>query len=251
LNQPPTPRVKTGCEGLDQILRGGLLEGSATLVEGSAGTGKTTLALQFIMQGVKEGQHGVVFTFEQFPEQYYDCAQELGWDLRKLQDEKKLHVIFTTPEAFLDEMDDPEGRVAKILAEHGTKRMVLDSITHFEKLSKDIGQLRSIETDIVNGVKREGLTAIFLKENSNVLGKWDVSTNKIPFIVDTYILLRYLEMESEIKRCLMVLKMRGSDHDKDIREYVIDQGGLIVGEKFTGVSGIFLGTGIQARPAKK
>ena len=200
------------------------MEGSATLIEGSAGTGKTTLALQFIMQGVKEGQHGLIFTFEQFPEQYYDCAMELGWDLRKLQEEKKLHVIFTTPEDFLDELDDPEGKVAKILAEHGTKRLVLDSITHFEKLSKDIGQLRSIETDIVNGVKREGLTAIFLKENANVLGKWDVSTNKIPFIVDTYILLRYLEMESEIKRCLMVLKMRGSDHDKDIREYVIDEG---------------------------
>ena len=88
MNVSPTKRVKTGCEGLDQILRGGLLEGSATLVEGSAGTGKTTLALQFIMQGVKEGEHGLIFTFEQFPEQYYDCAQELGWDLRKLQEEK-------------------------------------------------------------------------------------------------------------------------------------------------------------------
>ena len=57
-------------------------------------------------------------------------------------------------------------------------------------------------------------------------------------------------MESEIKRCLMVLKMRGSDHDKDIREYKIEVGGLQVGEKFTGVSGIFLGTGIQARTTK-
>ena len=246
-----TKRVKTGCAGLDEILRGGLLEGSATLIEGSAGTGKTTLALQFIMQGVKEGEHGLIFTFEQFPEQYYDCAGELGWDLRALQAEKKIHVVFTTPEDFLDELDDPEGKIAKILAEHGTKRIVLDSITHFEKMSKDIGQLRTIETDIVNGVKREGMTAIFLKENANVLGKWDTSSNKIPFIVDTYILLRYLEMESEIKRCLMVLKMRGSDHDKDIREYKIDQGGLQVGGKFTGVSGIFLGTGIQTRPAKK
>ena len=84
-----------------------------------------------------------------------------------------------------------------------------------------------------------------------MLGKWDVSSNKMPFIVDTYILLRYLEMESEIKRCLMVLKMRGSDHDKDIKEYVIDQGGLKVGESFSGVSGIFLGTGIQTRTSKK
>src|SRR5690606_21160431 len=246
-----TRKVRTGCEGLDQILRGGLLEGSATLVEGSAGTGKTTLALQFIMQGVKENEHGLIFTFEQFPEQYYDCAGELGWDLRALQQEGKIHVVFTTPEDFLEELDDPEGKIAKIISENKTKRIVLDRITHFEKLSRDIGHLRSIETDIVNGIKREGMTAIFLKENANVLGKWDVSMNKIPFIVDTYILLRYLEMASEIKRCLMVLKMRGSDHDKDIREYRIEAGGLQVGEKFSGVSGIFLGTGIQARPARK
>lgn len=246
-----TRRVKTGCEGLDKILRGGLLEGSATLIEGSAGTGKTTLALQFIMQGVKEGEHGIIFTFEQFPEQYYDCAGELGWDLRTLQKEGKLHVVFTTPEDFLEDIDDSDGKVAKIIQQHGTKRLALDSITHFERLSPDIGKLRGIETEIVNAIKREGLTAILLKENANVLGKWDVSMNKIPFIVDTYILLRYLEMESEIKRCLMVLKMRGSDHDKDIREYWIDRGGLSVGNTFQGWSGIFLGTGIQARPARK
>lgn len=244
-----TKRVKTGSPGLDEILRGGLLEGSATLVEGSAGTGKTTLALQFIMQGVQENQHGIIFTFEQFPEQYYDCAEELGWDLRGLQKAGKLQVVFTTPEDFLSDLEDGDGRVAKLIQTHGTKRLALDSITHFEKLSPDIGELRRIETDIVHCIKREDITSILLKENANVLGKWDVSMNKIPFIVDTYILLRYLEMESEIKRCLMVLKMRGSDHDKDIREYRIERGGLEVLGKFHGVSGIFLGTGIQA--AKK
>ncbi len=245
-----TRRVKTGCTGLDKVLQGGLLEGSATLIEGSAGTGKTTLAMQFIMQGVKEKEHGIIFTFEQYPEQYYDCAGELGWDLRALQNEDKLKVIFTTPDEFLEEIDDPNGKLAKLISVHNTKRIVLDSITHFERLSRDIGQLRTIETEIVNAVKREGMTAIFLKENANVLGKWDVATNKIPFIVDTYILLRYLEMDSEIKRCLMVLKMRGSYHDKDIREYKIEVGGLQVGEKFSGVSGIFLGTGIQSRTTK-
>ncbi len=245
-----TPRVKTGCEGLDQILHGGLLEGNATLIEGSAGTGKTTLATQFIMQGVKENEHGVLFAFEEYPEQYYDCAAELGWDLRGLEKAGKISVIFTTPESFLEEIEEDDGRLTKLFEEKKTKRVVIDSITHFEKLSPEIGQLRSIETDIVNAMKREGITALVLKENANVLGKWDVSMNKIPFIVDTYILLRYLEMDSQIKRCLMVLKMRGSDHDKDIREYVIEKGGLKVGEKFSGVSGIFLGTGIHARAAK-
>jgi circadian clock protein KaiC len=252
LSVTQTKRVKTGCEGLDQILRGGLLEGSATLVEGSAGTGKTTLALQFIMQGVKEGQHGLIFTFEQFPEQYYDCAAELGWDLRALQKQGKLDVIFTSPEAFLEELEEGEGRISKLIAEKSTKRVAVDSMTHFERLAPgDIGQLRAIETEVVNAFKREECTALLLKENANILGKWDVSSNKIPFIVDTYILLRYLELQSEIKRCLMILKMRGSDHDKDIVEYRIENGGLQLGAKFSGVSGIFLGTGITSAPSKR
>lgn len=242
----PTPRAKTGCPGLDQILHGGLLEGSATLVEGSAGTGKTTLAMQFIMEGVQRGEHGLIFTFEQFPEQYYDCAQELGWDLRGLEAAGKVKVIFTSPEAFLEDLDGADGKISALIAENQTRRVTLDSMTHFERLSKDIGRLRAIETEIVNALKREETTSILLKENANVLGKWDASVNKIPFIVDTYILLRYLEVDSEIKRCLMVLKMRGSDHDKDICEYRIEKGGLETLGKFQGISGIFLGTGIPA-----
>ncbi len=242
-----TKRVKTGCKGLDEILRGGLLEGSATLIEGSAGTGKTTLATQFIMEGVAQGEHGIMFTFEQFPEQYFACAGELGWDLRRLEQEGKLKVIFTSPENFVRDIEDAEGKIAAIIQENKTRRVVIDSVTHLEKMAEDIGKLRFLETEIVNAFKREEVTAIFLKENANILGKWDVTANKIPFIIDTYVLLRYLEMDSEIKRCLMVLKMRGSDHDKDIREYQIEGGGLKVGEKFAGVSGIFLGTGVHAR----
>lgn len=242
-----TRKVGTGCKGLDEMLRGGFLEGSAVLVEGSAGTGKTTLATQFIMEGVRQGEHGLLFTFEEFPEQYYDCAAELGWDLRALQKEGKLQVIFTTPESFMEEIEDG-GKINRLIQESNTKRVILDSITHFERLAGDIGRLRAIETDLVNALKQEGLTSIILKENANVLGKWDVASNKIPFIVDTYVLLRYLEMESEIKRCLMVLKMRGSDHDKDIKEYEIDVGGLRIKDRFQGIAGIFLGTGIATGP---
>ncbi len=245
-----TKRVKTGCAGLDAMLRGGLLPGSAVLVEGAAGTGKTTLALQFILQGVAEGEHGMLFAFEQFPEQYYDCAAELGWDLRQLQKEGKLLVVFTSPENFVEDLEDADGKIASLLREHNTRRVVVDSITHFESLARDVGDLRSIETEVVNGLKREEATCLLLKENANILGKWNSAANKIPFIVDAYFLLRYLEMESEIKRCLMILKMRGSDHDKDIVEYAIGPGGLTLGGKFQGIAGIFLGSGIPTAKSR-
>ena len=239
-------RVKTGCAGLDAMLRGGLLPGSATLVEGSAGAGKTTLGLQFILQGVAEGEPGLLFAFEQFPEQYYDCASELGWDLRALQRAEKIQVIFTSPDSFVEELENLDGKISSLIKKHGARRVVVDSVTHFESLTMDAGRLRAMETDVVNALKREEITSLLLKENSHVLGKWDASTNKIPFIADTYILLRYLEMDSEIKRCLMILKMRGSDHDKDIVEYSIGQGGLKLGDNFKDIAGIFLGSGIPA-----
>jgi circadian clock protein KaiC len=245
-----TKRVKTGCVDLDTMLHGGLLQGSANLVEGSAGTGKTTLALQFILQGVNEGEHGILFAFEQFPEQYYDCAGELGWDLRALQKAGKLQVVFTSPASCLDDLDQPDGKIAQLIETNRTKRVAIDSMTHFESLSGDIGTLRIVYTDVVNCLKREEVTSLLLKENANVLGKWDVSLNKIPFIVDAYLLLRYLELDSEIKRCLMILKMRGSDHDKDIVEYAIGAGGHTLGKKFQNMSGIFLGTGVPTAKGK-
>ncbi len=242
-----TERVLSGCKQLDEMLHGGFLKGSATLLEGAAGTGKTTLGIQFLIDGMKQGESTLVVTFEEFPEQYYDCAMELGWDLRKYEEEGLLDIIFTTPSAFMEMVDDNDPKLSSIIEEKNITRAVVDSVTHLEKLAEDAGDLRHLETDLVNFFKREEITTILLKENPNILGGWKITRNKISFIVDSYILLRYLELDSEIKRALMVLKMRGSDHQKEIREYNIEQNGMVIGKPFDGISGIFLGTGMPTK----
>ncbi len=243
-------RVPTGSKGLDTMLGGGFLKGSASLIEGSAGTGKTTLGVQFIMEGITRGENGLIATFEEFPQQYYDCALELGWDLKSAEEAGTLTIIFTTPEEFLEQLEESDGRITQLVEDKKIKRVLIDSVTHFEKLSLDIGQLRQIETALVNGLKRESATTVLLKENPNVLGGWSITANKIPFIVDTYLLLRYVEVKSEIKRCLMILKMRGSDHDKSIREYQIGENGVEIGEPFKDMAGLFLGTGHSVSAVK-
>ena len=205
------------------------------------GTGKTTLGVQFLMEGFAKGEAGLIVTFEEFPEQYYECALELGWDLKDMESKGLLEVIFTTPADFLELVQAEDSNLVDVIEGKNIKRALLDSVSNFEKLAKDMGELRAIETDLVNFFKREELTTLLLKENRNILGGWDISNNKIPFIVDTYIIMRYLELKSEIKRGIMILKMRGSDHDKSIREYVVEEGGLQVKEPFPGVSGIFSG----------
>jgi circadian clock protein KaiC len=234
-------KVSTGCEGLDRMLFGGLVEGYCAVLEGSAGTGKTTLGWQFLVDGCRRGEPGIAITFEEFPEQWYEHALEHGWDLREWEEKGLLKISFSDPQTFLDDIEDLDGRIAGMVEELGAKRILLDSVSHFERLTDDPSLLRQIETELVNALKREGLTSMLLKENPHVLGGWDKGDTRIAFVADAFITLRYIESQSEVKRGIAVLKMRGSDHDKAIREYRIKEGGIEVGEPFQGLLGLFAG----------
>ena len=235
-------RTPFGIKGLDEMIRGGLLQGSANLLEGAPGTGKTTLAMQFIYNGIVSfNEPGLIITFEEFPQQYYHDALQFGWDFRKLEDEGKLKIIFSDPETALDELSKMDGQFVKMIEEMGARRVVVDSTTHLESLAVDLLELREIERKFVNALKRESVTSILLRENDNLLGQITQVSSKIPFIVDSYMLLRYVEIESTIAKAICVLKMRGSDHQKDIRCFRIGSNGIEVEAKFSGREGIMSG----------
>ncbi|NLE01216.1 MAG: ATPase [Fibrobacter sp.] len=235
-------RVPFGIKGLDKMISGGLLRGSANLLEGAPGTGKTTMAMQFIYNGIKAyNEPGLIITFEEFPQQYYHDALQFGWDLKKLEAEEKLKVIFSDPQTTLEEFEKMDGEFVSIVEKMGIKRVIIDSMTHFEAITADQYELREIETKLINALKREGVTSILLRENDNLLGQISQVTSKIPFIVDSYTILRYVEIDSAIEKALCVLKMRGSDHQKDIRCFRITSKGIEVESKFSGREGIMSG----------
>jgi circadian clock protein KaiC len=235
-------RVPTGIKGFDAMISGGFIPGSANLIEGAPGTGKTTLAIEFIYNGiVTNNEPGLIITFEEFPAQYYHDALQLGWDLKKLESEGKLKIIFSDPQTALSEFDKLDGQFVSIIEDLGVKRVAVDSMTHFESLAIDPAELREMETRFINALKREKTTSILLRENDSLLGQMSQVTSKIPFIVDTYIVLRYVEIDSAIQKALCVLKMRGSDHQKDIRCFNITDTGIEVESKFTGREGIMSG----------
>src|SRR3989304_4242674 len=92
-----TERVTTGITGLDEMLWGGFLRGSAILLRGAPGTGKTTLALQFLMHGARNGEPGVMISFEEFPQSIHRDAEALGWNLQELEQKQRLDLHFTPP----------------------------------------------------------------------------------------------------------------------------------------------------------
>jgi circadian clock protein KaiC len=235
-------RVKTDIKGLDEMLKGGFLPQTANLVEGPPGTGKSTLGMQFIYNGIRHhNEPGLIVTFEEFPQQYYRDAEGFGWDFRQLEREGKLRVIMTSPEVSRADLESVGGTLETLAREMGARRVLVDSISHFDQLTDDPVELRSVVYGFINALKREGLTSVLTRESPVLLGG-DEGDDAIAFVVDTYILLRYVELESAIRRALLVLKLRGSDHAKDIRQYEITGQGIEIMSKFEGQEGIMSGS---------
>jgi circadian clock protein KaiC len=236
-------RVTTGIPGLDEMLLGGFLPQTANLVEGAPGTGKTTLGMQFIHHGIAAcGEPGLILTFEEFPQQYYDDAASFGWDFRQMEREGTLRVVMTSPEVSKADLEQVGGRIERLVTEIGVKRVLVDSISHFERLNETPSELRALVYGFVNALKREGLTAVLTRESMALLGEAESADDTLAFLVDSYTLLRYVEIDSAVHKGLLVLKMRGSNHDKGIRQFDITSRGVEVRAPFEGREGIMSGS---------
>ncbi len=224
-------RLSTGVSGLDKMLYGGFLPNSIVKVRGAPGTGKTSLALQFLLEGVQQGEAGLFITFEEFPHSLYRDAESLGWDLRTPEREGMLRLVFTSPPVFLQSIQDPASSIHQYLRQSHVRRAVLDSATHFNRLTNDAVEMRRIYTNVVNSLRRESITALLLSEEKRSEYR-RTDRGGLSFLVDGIILLRYVEMDGAIKRAIVILKMRGSDHDRAIRGYHIEEGGLVIEDVF-------------------
>lgn len=236
-------RVKTGIPGFDAMLGGGFLPETANLVEGAPGTGKTVLGLQFIYNGITRfDEPGLILTFEVFPDQCYQDALSFNWDFGALEEAGKLRTVMASPESSLSELERTGGVVQSACQEIGARRVLVDSISHFRPLAADSVQLRQIVHRFINGLKREGLTSILTQESDRLLGSGSQADEELSHLVDSYILLRYVEIDSAVHRALLALKVRGTDHAKDIRQFEITSTGIQVRSRFEGQEAIMSGS---------
>jgi len=238
----PEERLSFGSKELDRMVGGGLIKGTASLISGAPGIGKTTLGLQFLIAGIKDDQPALLVSFEEFPASLIRDALQLGWDLRAMEREGLFKIIFTSPEVFLGSLKAQDSPLSETLLTLSPERVVIDSAAHFQRITNDQTALRDIYNTLVNALKREGMTSLLLDEAVDVLDIQRGRMASLPFLVDTVMLLRYVEVDSTMQRAMAVMKMRGSSHQKEIRRFKIEQGGLKIGEPFTGREGILSGT---------
>src|ERR1035437_5740263 len=238
---PTGKRLSIGVRELDKMLGGGIPEGDSLLIAGSSGTGKSVLATQFIDAGLREGEPGIVAVFEERPEEYAARASNFGLDLKTAQRDGILKVIYLRP---LDlSVDETMQEILDGIKAIGAKRLVIDSLAGFEMaLAPGFrDDFRESLYRMIFALTGLGVTILSTVEMEESFNEMLFSTYSISFLTDDIIRLRYVEIEGQLRKIMMVVKMRGGTHSQDIREYEITSKGFTVGKRLTGYNQLITG----------
>lgn len=235
-------RVSLGVPGLEEMTSGGVLSATSTLVAGSAGTGKTLLGLHFLLEGIRQGEPGLMVTFQETPSMLRAFSRGFGWDVEKPEADGMLHLLYSSPVEM--GVDEHVHLIRESIERTGARRVVMDSLKDIELATSDKVRYKDYIYSLVNEFRRQGITSLLTSEIPEMFGDFTVSEFGISFVTDNVILLRYVEIEGRIARAMSVLKMRGSDHDKSVREYRITaENGLEILENFKDYDHVLSGIG--------
>ena len=240
-------RLSTGNRELDSLCGGGFFRDSVILVSGPTGTGKTLITTEFVAAGVKEGQRSLLFAFEESREQLYRNARGWGIDFEDMEARGLFRVLCEYPEAA--SIEDHLIRIKKEIEEFNPDRVAIDSLSALECVASDKG-FREFAIALTSYIKHREIPGLYTATTSTILGGTSITETHISTITDTIILLRYVEKLGQMRRGLGVLKMRGSYHNKDIREFTIDESGLHIEGPFRSVFGILSGNFRHVSPTE-
>jgi len=224
----PLQRGSTGVEGLDALVGGGIPIGDAVLVSGPSGAGKSVLSAQFIAAGAQSGEPGVIAVFEEHPKEYLRRADSLGINLAAMEQAGLLKIIYIRP---LDlSPDETLAAIRTAVQEIDAKRVVIDSLTGFELALAPTFRIDFRESlyRLVGALTGTGITVLMTMEITQSSTDLNFSPYVISFLTDNIILLRYVEIAGQLKKSLVVVKMRNSNHSNELMLYEITPHGMIV-----------------------
>jgi len=199
-------RVKTGIKALDPLLQGGLVERSLNLISGPAGSGKTILAIKFLVEGLENGEGGIFITFEDNKEELYKSMLRFGWDLRKYELKGDFIFIYVNPDQVQGLIDGSGGEaIQELIDECDISRLVVDSMNSFSFLFQDFIERKEANLALFSLLRKLGCTC-FLTVNDVFFEK----NSELEFESDGIILVYHVKKKRKRVRALEVLKMRGT-----------------------------------------
>ncbi|HVB96965.1 MAG TPA: ATPase domain-containing protein [Chloroflexota bacterium] len=244
----PQHRLSTGVHGLDDMLGGGIPAGDAVLVAGPSGSGKTVFATQFIAEGVRQGEPGVLAVFEEHPEDYLSRAKALGFDLAEMVERNQLKIMYLRP---LDlSVDEALSEIQDSVSQVGAKRVVIDSLSGFElALAPTFREdFRESLYRLVGALTGSGVTVVMTVEVIEAYTDLRFSPHEVSFLADDIILQRYIELEGQLRKMITVVKMRSSSHSTDLREYEVTPHGLEIRQSLAEYRGLITGVPERRQP---
>ena len=234
-------RLSTGVPGIDEMIGGGVIAGDAVMLTGPAGSGKSTVATQFMVAGLGKGETGVIAVFEEYPEEYLARADTRDPAVGKMIKAGKLELIYLRP---LDlSVDEALAAILEAVERLGAKRVVIDSLSGFEvALAPTFREdFRESLYRLVGTLTATGVTVFMTAEVSEGFSDVRFTSEKVSFITDEIIVQRYIEIEGELRRVMAVIKMRGSDHSHEFRTYEVTAKGVVIGSPLPEYDGIITG----------
>jgi circadian clock protein KaiC len=237
----PRARLSIGVKGLDEMLGGGIPSGYSVLIAGPSGSGKSVLASEFIVEGARHGEPGVIAVFEKRPNEYSTDGPG-GRRFDALFRAGKVGILQARPlDLSIDEMlNEIIGEIHRLKA----RRLVIDSLSGFElALAPTFRQdFRESLYRMVTVLTGMGITMMMTAEVEDSYTELRFSPHGTAFLTDAIIMQRYIVFEGRLQRIMAVVKMRGSAHSKELRAFEITESGLVVGDSMNGYDGLLTGS---------
>jgi circadian clock protein KaiC len=237
----PRERLSLGVKGLDDMLGGGIPAGYSVLLAGPSGSGKSVLATEFISEGARDDEPGIIAVFEKRPAGYSQTGPR-GLRFERLVRERKVGIIHTRPlDLSIDEMLNEIVEAIHVLK---ARRLVIDSLSGFElalapTFREDFRESLYRMVAVLTGM---GITMMMTAELEDSYMALRFSPHGTAFLTDAIIMQRYIELRGQLQRIMAVVKVRGSAHSKDMRAFEITEKGIVMGEALGGYEGLLTGS---------
>jgi circadian clock protein KaiC len=232
-------RVSSGNKTLDEMCGGGFFKDSIILATGATGTGKTLLVSIFIKDACQNGERAILFAYEESRAQLLRNANSWGIDFEGMEQKGLLKILCSYPESA--GVEDHLQMIKSEISEFKPSRIAIDSLS---ALARGVSQnaFRQFVIGVTGYAKQEEITGFFTNTTDQFMGSHSITDSHISTITDTILMLQYVEIKGEMCRAINVFKMRGSWHDKGIREYTITQHGPQITDSFRDYERIISGS---------
>ena len=242
-----TGRIDSGIPGLDSLMNGGISSGEATVILGPSGAGKTIFGLRFVTEGLMRGERCLYVTFQDTTDQLIKMAAGFGWELQAALDSGQL-IVHHVPLGELD-LDILTSRIRGDLAGTTVHRVVIDSLAELVSAARETERFLAYARSLSGLIRAAGASLVITSETTTLGPTPEPAGGGVTFLFHNLIQLRYIELNSATGRALNIVKMRNSNHAKNLYQFEIGEHGPEIGGKLEGVTGALGWSALRAANA--